>query len=989
MREQERRLGRDVRSSVNTPLLAPQRRRPKVRLRQEREQRGWSQAHVARHVGTDARTVGRWERGATSPSPHFRTRLCELFQSDASTLGLLHADDEQLPHEGASSPSLPLEDPFLPRLLLPHDHLVGRETLIQEVLYRLQQRGMCTLQGLPGVGKTTLAHALAHHPEIPHLFPDGVLWISPGPTPDLPQVFAHWGALLGVPEAVRTKEHPVEQWSFLLRERLRHRRVLLIVDDAWTLETSLPLLIGGSGCGHLLTTRFPALALSLSVEPPIHVPELTKDQSFHLLTTLVPALLEGEHEEVSPLLERTGGLPLALMLLGKYLRSHAYSGQQRRLLQALRSLSEDQAQWSLSMPFSPSAPPNPATHPSAWSLETVIGNSDVHLPPEAQQAFRALSVLPAKPHRFSEAAALAVMGQDASVLDLLSDAGLVESAGSGWYVMHQTIVSYGRKHLHDLSPWTRLVQYALHLSETAREDHEALEQEHTTLLSALDATTTQGWGEQQVVLTKQLCRFWIMQGHHVLARQRLMSALVLTQQLGDRSTEGWIRHKLGILLDLQSHTHEAQRLFEDGLSLIRSLQEPDRHLEGAFLNSLGVVLVKQGKLRQAEDAYNAALQVAYTLERSDEISMSLGNVGAVALYRGQVDRARDAFLEGLARVSEHNAPQRAQVWIHLGSLATFLGQYEEALTCYHQAHAQAGGPMMQCQISLGMGTVAYRQSMYEEAESWLEQGHALACEGVLEELRMEALASRAELALARGELEQAEALVEQALMLAQDLGYGLGTALIQTQMGWVRLAQGRVEHANRCFASALTFIAGEGAALEAEIVYGQAHVAVAQQQWSEAKRLGEKAIQHFVSLSHWKIPMVRVWREQLVRHMEEEPPHDAPLPNVIHHVEGESPTPKRQELEKHICPSCTRSDAVIKRGKTRAGTQRFFCTCCNQSFVLTRVLPTNGERKERVCQLAKAGWSHRAIAQQVGIHYTTVSRWLGSIDITTLSGGAM
>ena len=962
-------------------------------LRLAREQRGWSQAHVARELGTDARNVSRWERGVTSPSSHFRTRLCELFQSDAFTLGLLHLEDETallLPHEGKSFPPLPFQDPFLPRLLLPHDHFVGRETLIQEVLHCLQQRGLCTLHGLPGVGKTTLAQALAQHPDIPHLFPDGVLWMSLGPAPDLPQAFARWGALLGVPEAVRTKEHSVEEWAFLLRERLRHRRVLLIVDDAWTLETSLPFLIGGPGCAHLLTTRFPALALSLSIEPPIHVPELTKEQSVHLLTTLVPALLQGKHEDLSPLLERTGGLPLALVLLGKYLRSQTYSGQQRRLLQALRSLSEDQVQWSLSLPFSPNSSPIPTLPLSAWSLETVIGISEVHLPPEAQHALRALSVLPVKPHRFSEAAALAVMGQDAAVLDLLSDAGLVESAGSGWYLIHQTIVSYGRRHLHDLSPWTRLVQYALHLSQTAREDHEVLEQEHTTLLSALDATATQGWREQQIMLTKQLCRFWIMQGHHILAGQRLASALVLTQQLGDRSTEGWIRHKLGILMDLQSHTHEAQRLFEDGLSLIRSLQEPDRYLEGAFLNSLGVVLVKQGKLRQAEHVYNAALQVAHTLERSDEISMSLGNVGAIALYRGQVDKARDAFLEGLARVSEHNAPQRAQVWIHMGSLATFMGQYEEALTCYHKAHAQAGGPLIQCQIALGMGTVAYRQKKHEEAEGWLLKGHALASEGALEELRMEALAGCAELALERGELERAEALVEQALMLAQDLGYGLGTALIQTQMGWVRLSQGRVEHANGCFASALTIIDGEEAALEAEIVYGQAHVAAAQQHWSEARRLVDKALQHFVSLSHWNIPMVQVWREQLVQHMEEEPPHAAPLPNLVQHVEGESPATKREEQQKHSCPSCTRSDSVIKRGKTRGGTQRFFCTCCNQSFVLTQVLPANGERKERVYQLARAGWSHRAIAQEVGIHYTTVGRWLWSMEIIPLSiGGAM
>lgn len=58
------------------------------RLKEERMQRGWSQARVAELIGTDAGNVSRWERGRSSPSPYFRERLCHLYEKKAQELGL-------------------------------------------------------------------------------------------------------------------------------------------------------------------------------------------------------------------------------------------------------------------------------------------------------------------------------------------------------------------------------------------------------------------------------------------------------------------------------------------------------------------------------------------------------------------------------------------------------------------------------------------------------------------------------------------------------------------------------------------------------------------------------------------------------------------------------------------------------------------------------------------------------------------------------------
>jgi transcriptional regulator with XRE-family HTH domain len=60
---------------------------PNERLRSERAKRGWTRDYVAEQIGSDTQTIGRWERGYTSPSPYYRQRLCELFCMNAEELG--------------------------------------------------------------------------------------------------------------------------------------------------------------------------------------------------------------------------------------------------------------------------------------------------------------------------------------------------------------------------------------------------------------------------------------------------------------------------------------------------------------------------------------------------------------------------------------------------------------------------------------------------------------------------------------------------------------------------------------------------------------------------------------------------------------------------------------------------------------------------------------------------------------------------------------
>ena len=70
---------------------------PNVRLRHERQLRGWSQAHLAEQINVHDYYISRWERGEVLPSPYYQQKLCEVFGKTAEELGMLQTTPLTLP----------------------------------------------------------------------------------------------------------------------------------------------------------------------------------------------------------------------------------------------------------------------------------------------------------------------------------------------------------------------------------------------------------------------------------------------------------------------------------------------------------------------------------------------------------------------------------------------------------------------------------------------------------------------------------------------------------------------------------------------------------------------------------------------------------------------------------------------------------------------------------------------------------------------------
>ncbi len=129
--------------------------KPNNRLRHERKKRAWSQADVAKEIGTDAYCIGRWERGEVVPGPFYRQELCKLFGKKPEELfdDVLDNDDTKVGNPFTYGN--PISDP---------KRFFGREYEVEQIFSRLCNAGFesSSVVGERRIGKTSLLKYLAH-----------------------------------------------------------------------------------------------------------------------------------------------------------------------------------------------------------------------------------------------------------------------------------------------------------------------------------------------------------------------------------------------------------------------------------------------------------------------------------------------------------------------------------------------------------------------------------------------------------------------------------------------------------------------------------------------------------------------------------------------------------------------------------------------------------------------------------------------------------
>jgi len=217
------------------------------------------------------------------------------------------------------------------------DIFLGREDEVAELKKRLgilrdeQSSGpvqvLTAVRGWPGIGKTATATVLAHDSDLLAAFPDGVLWTSLGPSPNLLTELATWGRAVGTDEILRAPT--LKEAISLLAAHLRRKRKLLIVDDVYEIEHIVPFQqVRGDGSVLLVTTRQPGLVngLSLPDNAVFNLPPLTEDRALDLLRILAPSVAADHEKECLELARDLECLPLALHVAGRLLNAESKMG---------------------------------------------------------------------------------------------------------------------------------------------------------------------------------------------------------------------------------------------------------------------------------------------------------------------------------------------------------------------------------------------------------------------------------------------------------------------------------------------------------------------------------------------------------------------------------------------------------------------------------------------------------------------------------------
>ncbi|KAL5180349.1 TMV resistance protein N [Glycine soja] len=242
------------------------------------------------------------------------------------------------------------------------DNPVGVESRVQDMIQLLDQKlsndvVLLGIWGMGGIGKTTIAKAIFN--KIGRNFEGRsfLAQIREAWEQDAGQVHLQEQLLFDIDKESKTKIPNIELGKNILKERLRHKKVLLILDDVNKLH-QLNALCGnrewfGSGSRIIITTRDMHILRGRRVDKVYTMKEMNEDESIELFSWHAfkqPSPREDFTELSRNVIAYSGGLPLALEVLGSYLFDMEVT-EWKCVLEKLKKIPNDEVQEKLKISF--------------------------------------------------------------------------------------------------------------------------------------------------------------------------------------------------------------------------------------------------------------------------------------------------------------------------------------------------------------------------------------------------------------------------------------------------------------------------------------------------------------------------------------------------------------------------------------------------------------------------------------------------------------
>lgn len=302
------------------------------------------------------------------------------------------------------------------------------------------------LRGMGGIGKTTLALALAHDPKIQSTFTEGILWTSLGPKPTTRLLLDSWGRSLRIDLLPERDESACQN---RLRQILHDKKMLIIVDDVWNIKQGGYFQVGGPKSRTVFTTREVPIANALATrERTMRVEIIKPEAALALLYKLAPNTANVDRNITIRLCERLEFLPLALTLAGRMLANEADVPQRmQRLLVELIERRDSRLKLLQEEGRQGVDDENPV------SLQAILGMSVERLQKSDQERFAMLSVFGGEPLTWEIKAVSTVWDcsqeESEATLSRFIQRGLVEPHGNRYW-MHALLADYAAEMMNQM-----------------------------------------------------------------------------------------------------------------------------------------------------------------------------------------------------------------------------------------------------------------------------------------------------------------------------------------------------------------------------------------------------------------------------------------------------------------------------------------------------------------------------------------------------------